>query len=136
MAAFLQYDTALEQVLQAKMRAADEERQRTGTGGGNKRRPGNSGEDAAWWTKEVCAAGWCVVLCGACSGLAAESGAGLWMRCVVLAVGLIVGDSVARTRQLKLTSCVRARGCAILVQCELYSSTWDVLLYPEWRCVD
>jgi hypothetical protein len=51
--AFRQYDTALEQVLQAKMRAADEERQRTGTGGGNKRRPGNSGEDAAWWTKEV-----------------------------------------------------------------------------------
>jgi hypothetical protein len=44
------------------MRAADEERQRTGTGGGNKRRPGNSGEDAAWWTKEVRAAGcWAVV---------------------------------------------------------------------------
>jgi hypothetical protein len=39
------------------MRAADEERQRAGTGGGNKRRPGNSGEDAAWWTKEVRAAG-------------------------------------------------------------------------------
>jgi hypothetical protein len=64
-AAFLQYDAALEQVLQAKMRTADEERQRTSTGGGNKRRPGNSGEDAAWWTKEVrgCAVWCCAVLC-------------------------------------------------------------------------
>lgn len=43
-----QYDTALEEVLQNKMRAADEERQKTA---GNKRRPGT--DDAAWWTKEV-----------------------------------------------------------------------------------
>lgn len=47
--ALKQYDTALEEDLDAKMRAFDEERARSG----NKRKVGAEA-DVPWWTKEVC----------------------------------------------------------------------------------